>query len=142
MAIFADTWHKRLGHACKEKLSRINLSKSNTTNFSSQFCDSCANAKLARTPFPSSFIKTKENFDLIHCDIWDGYRTSSYTKANYFFNIIDDFSRVVLVILIRHKSDASKCIVEIHKMVKVQLGNHIKRIQSDNGGEFTSNHML
>lgn len=142
MVTIADTWHKRLGHASKEKLSRIDLAKSNSINFSNEICDSCAKAKLARTPFPISSIKTKEVFDLIHCDIWGGYRVPSYTKANYFLTIVDDFSRAVRVFLIKYKSDASKCLVDFHKMVKVQFEKHIKRIRCDNGGEFTSNFML
>ncbi|GJZ52331.1 putative reverse transcriptase, RNA-dependent DNA polymerase, LTR copia-type gag-polypeptide [Tanacetum coccineum] len=40
-----DTWHKRLGHASKKKLSNVNFLKNNSNNSSNAFCDSCAKAK-------------------------------------------------------------------------------------------------
>lgn len=142
MATTVDTWHKRLGHASKGKLSRVNFFKSNSVELSNEICDSCAKAKLARTPFPISMIRSNVIFDLIHCDIWGGYRIPSYTKANYFLTIVDDFSRAVWVFLIKHKSDASKCLVNFYKMVEVQFGKQIKKVRCDNGGEFTSNTMI
>lgn len=141
MMSVVNTWHKRLCHASKDKLSRIGLAKSNTINSSRQLCDSYAKAKLARTHFRISSIKTNF-FYLIHYEIWGGYRVPSYTKANQFLTIVDDFSRVVWVFLIKHKSDGCRCLVNFHKMVMVKFGKHIERVRSDNGHEFTINHML
>ncbi|MFS8004213.1 putative RNA-directed DNA polymerase [Helianthus anomalus] len=141
LATAIETWHKRLGHASKGKLAKVDFLSTFAAEFGN-FCDSCAMAKFARTPFPSSFIKTVEPFQLIHCDIWGGYRVPSYTKANYFLTIVDDFSRAVWVFLIKHKSDASKCLVNFCKMVEVQFEKYVKRVRCDNGGEFTSNEMI
>ncbi|KAI3808617.1 hypothetical protein L1987_24572 [Smallanthus sonchifolius] len=88
-----DTWHKRLGHASREKLSNVDFLESNSIKFSNVLCDSCAKAKHARTPFPTSYIKTTGCFELIHCDIWGGYRVPSYTRTNFFLTIVDDYSR-------------------------------------------------
>lgn len=137
-----STWHKRMGHASKEKLSNVDIFKSNLNKDSMFFCDSCAKAKHARTPFTRSFIKTSSCFELIHCDIWGGYRIPSYTRANFFLTIVDDYSRSVWVFLIKHKSDASQCLINFHKFVEVQFGKQIKRVRCDNGGEFTSNSMV
>ncbi|KAI3494583.1 hypothetical protein L1887_40715 [Cichorium endivia] len=141
MATMTDVWHRRLGHASKGKLSKVDLFKNNLVNFSSENCDSCAKPKLVRTPFPISTIKSKATFELIHCDIWGGYRIRSYTNANYFLTVVDDYSRAVWVFLIKHKSDASQCLIDFHKMIKVQSEKNVKRIRCDNGGEFTSNLM-
>ncbi|GJR72284.1 retrovirus-related pol polyprotein from transposon TNT 1-94 [Tanacetum coccineum] len=140
-ATTVETWHKRLGHASKEKLGKFDFIKTCTIDFNN-FCHSCAKAKHIRTPFPSSCIKTNAPFQLIHCDIWGGYRVRSYTGANYFPTIVDDFSRAVWVFLIKHKSEASKRLIDFHKMIEVQFEKQIKRIRCDNGGEFTSNNML
>ncbi|KAK1439791.1 hypothetical protein QVD17_05611 [Tagetes erecta] len=140
MATTAETWHRRLGHASKGKLTKIDFLK--TSNFDlDNFCDSCSRAKHSRLPFPSSSIKTSAPFDLVHCDIWGGYRISSFTKANYFLTIVDDFSRAVWTFLLKHKSEASQCLKSFHKMVEVQFKKQIKRVRCDNGGEFTSNNM-
>ncbi|GJY85560.1 putative RNA-directed DNA polymerase [Tanacetum coccineum] len=98
--------------------------------------------KFTRLPFPISVTKTNACFELIHCDIWGKYRTPSLTRANYFLTIVDDFSRSVWVFLLKHKDQASICLVDFHKMVKVQFEKNIKRIRCDNGGEFVSNKMI
>lgn len=141
MSTTTRTWHKRLGHASKGKLSNVDFLKSSSIEFCNKTCDSCARAKLIRNPFPVSNNKSKFAFDLIHCDIWGGYRVPSYTKAKYFLTIIDDHSRAVWVFLIKHKNEASKCLIDFHKMVKNQFEKNIKKIRCDNGGEFTSNLM-
>lgn len=59
------------------------------------FCDSCIRAKQIWLPFPINSIKSQPCFDLIHCDIWGGYKTPSFFGAHYFLTIVDDFSRGV-----------------------------------------------
>ncbi|KAK1416343.1 hypothetical protein QVD17_32133 [Tagetes erecta] len=141
MMVTADSWHKRLGHASNVKLSHVNFLNGVSLNFKNKVCDSCNKAKLTRLPFPVSFIKTSECFDLIHCDLWGKYRRTSLTGANYFLTIVDDYSRAVWIYLLKHKYEASTCLVEFYKMVKTQFGKCIKRIRCDNGGEFVSNQM-
>ncbi|GJU66909.1 putative RNA-directed DNA polymerase [Tanacetum coccineum] len=146
MAIKVDAkiCHSRLGHASDSKLSHIYCLKDISFDFKNNVCDSCVKAKHTRTPFPKSFIKTNECFELIHCDIWGKYRKPSTSHASLFLTIVDDFSRALWVFLIKHKSeasDASDCLISFHNMVKTQFSKPIKWIRSDNGGEFTSNRM-
>ncbi|KAJ9561136.1 LOW QUALITY PROTEIN: hypothetical protein OSB04_006296 [Centaurea solstitialis] len=143
MAIKVDAkvWHSRLGHASDSKLSYIDCLKDLSFDFKNDVCDSCVNAKHTRTPFPKSTIKTNECFELIHCDIWGKYRKPSTSHASFFLTIVDDFSMALWVFLIKHKSEASECLISFHNMVKTQFSKPIKRIRSDNGGEFTSNRM-
>ena len=138
MTTTIDTWHKRLGHASGDKLTHIDFLRNSTFD---QVCDSCSKAKHTKLPFPSSNIKTNDCFELIHCDIWGKYRVPSSSKATYFLTIVDDFSRSVWVFLLKFKHEASNCLINFHTMVKTQFGKPIKRIRSDNGGEFTSNEM-
>ncbi|KAJ0720224.1 putative RNA-directed DNA polymerase [Helianthus annuus] len=71
MATSVETWHRRLGHASKGKLAKMDFLKTSVIDLGN-FCDPCSRAKHARLPFPSSFIKTSAPFDLVHCDIWGG----------------------------------------------------------------------
>lgn len=119
MATMIESWHQRLCHDSKEKPSKVDFLKNNSVNFSNETCDSCAKENFVRTPFPISNNKSKDAFELIHCDIWGGYRMPSYTNGNYFLTIVDDYSRAVWVFLIKHKNDASKCLIDFHKMVKL-----------------------
>ncbi|KAK9055092.1 hypothetical protein SSX86_026172 [Deinandra increscens subsp. villosa] len=138
MAVTIERWHKRLGHASDGKLSKVDFFKNVTFNLKDKLCVSCAKAKHTKLPFGVSHIKTKESFELLHCDIWGKYRTPSFSGANYFLTIVDDFTRSVWVFLIKHKSDASRHLIDFHKMVENQFEKRIKRIRCDNGGEFTS----
>ncbi|KAD3640307.1 hypothetical protein E3N88_29530 [Mikania micrantha] len=131
MIISLDTWQKRLGHPSHSKLSLFDFLKNVSLN-SKTFCDSCVKAKFARLAFPISVTKTNACFELIHFDVWGKYRTPSFTRASYFLTIVDDFSRAIWVFLLKHKHQASNCLVNFHK-----------RIRCDNGGGgFTLNHML
>ncbi|KAM0024788.1 putative RNA-directed DNA polymerase [Helianthus debilis subsp. tardiflorus] len=141
MAVTSKIWHKRLGHPSQVKLSRIVFLKDVNFDSNGVFCDSCIRAKLTKKPFPNSSIKTNDCFDIVHCDIWGGYRTPSLSRANYFLTLVDDYSRSVWVYLIKHKSEASMCLINFHNLVERQFGKKIKRIRCDNGGEFTSNQM-
>ncbi|GJT94400.1 putative RNA-directed DNA polymerase [Tanacetum coccineum] len=141
MATTIETWHKRLGHASKGKLAKIDFLKTSINDLGN-FCDSCAKGKHTRLPFLFSFIKTSAPFELIHCDIWGCYRVPSYTKDNYFLAIVDDFSKAMWIFLLKHKSEASQCLKIFHKMIEVQFEKQIKRVRFYNGGEFTSNDML
>ncbi|KAJ0539365.1 putative RNA-directed DNA polymerase [Helianthus annuus] len=140
MMVTLDVWYQRLAHASREKLSHFDFIdfSSKTSMF---FCDSCVKAKHKRLPFPISSIKTKDCFELVHCDIWGKYRTPSLTQARYFLTIVDDYSRAVWVFLLKHKSEVSDCLIYFHQYAKTQFSKPIKRIRCDNGGEFTSNRM-
>lgn len=80
-------------------------------------------------------------FDLIHVDIWGPYRTSTISGAKYFLTVVDDFSRVVWVYLMRDKGQTGDLLRTFCNMVKTQFGKTVKIIRSDNGREFDSQPM-
>lgn len=131
----AEVWHRRLGHASGIKLQGI-------CEVADSVCESCMRAKQTRITFPSSSIQTRNCFELLHCDIWGGYKTASFSGAYYFLTIVDDFSRGVWVYLMKFKSEVSKYLKLFCNMVKTQFGKIVKRIRTDNGGEFQSNEMM
>ncbi|KAJ0878386.1 putative RNA-directed DNA polymerase [Helianthus annuus] len=139
MSALVEVWHKRLGYASSSKLSCFDLVEN--ASFNTVDCDSCAKAKHTRLPFHISSIKSKEYFELLHCDLWGRYRTPSLSRANYILMIVDDYRLSVWIFLLKHKFDASDHLMFFHKMVKTQCGKLIKRIRCDNRGEFVSNRM-
>nr|GEU42740.1 retrovirus-related Pol polyprotein from transposon TNT 1-94 [Tanacetum cinerariifolium] len=92
-----------------------------------------SNVKLSRVSFlrdVSSTFNAKEK-----------YRRLSLTRANCFLTIVDDYSRMVWLYLLKHKHEASSCLIDFYNLVKTHFGKRIKRIRCDNGGEFVSNNM-
>ncbi|KAJ0809569.1 putative RNA-directed DNA polymerase [Helianthus annuus] len=142
MVVTVERWHKRLGHTSQEKLAKVDFLKGASFNLRNNVCDSCSKAKHTRSLFSLSEIKTKECFELLHCDVWGKYRVPSFSGANYFLTIVDDYSRNTWVFLIKYKSDASTCLMNFCKKVETQFSKLVRRIRCDNGGEFTSNLML
>ncbi|KAF5812650.1 putative RNA-directed DNA polymerase [Helianthus annuus] len=142
MSVSISRWHERLGHTSQERLGKVDFLKGVSLNLRNKICDSCSKAKHTRSSFNLSEIKTKECFELLHCDVWGKYRFQSLSGANFFLTIVDDYSRHVWVFLIKRKSDASTCLVNFCKMIKTQFDKVVKRIRCDNGGEFTSNAMV
>lgn len=133
----SEILHKRMGHASHEKLRHIF-----SLNKDVEYCDSCLRAKQTRLPFPHSSIKTHSCFELLHCDIWGGYKYASFSGAHYFLSIVDDFSRGVWVFLMKHKSEVEHFLTKFCHLVQNQFEKKVKRIRTDNGPEFQSRSML
>lgn len=112
-----DLWHKRLGHASESKLKHVSFKHSSISNLENKVCDSYIKAKHTRLPFLKSSIKINGCFELIHCDVWGKYRTPMHTRANYFLTIVDDYSRALLVYLLKYKSEAIIFLMNFHNMV-------------------------
>ncbi|XP_075103379.1 uncharacterized protein LOC142177987 [Nicotiana tabacum] len=70
-------WHRRLGHVSIIVLKRLFTVKlASITNAINNCCvRPCA--KVTRTPFPHSSIKSTSVFDLIHVDVWGPYKTEN-----------------------------------------------------------------
>ena len=65
-------------------------------------------------------------------------KVKTHNKMEYFISFIDDFSRFGYVYLIVHKSQALEKFKEYKKEVETQLGRSIKGLNTDRGGECTS----
>ena len=72
-----------------------------------KICDVCVRAKQTRESFLLSENNAKENFELIHCDLWGPYRVVASSGASYFLTIVDDFSRSVWIYLLNAKTTVS-----------------------------------
>ncbi|XP_021755434.1 uncharacterized protein LOC110720688 [Chenopodium quinoa] len=97
-------------------------------------------AKQTRDSFPSSDSRASRIFEMIHCDLWGSYKTSSTCGAHYFLTIVDDFSRVVWVYLLNNKTKVYFSFCFFFAMVKCQFDAHVKCVRSNDGREFK--HML
>ena len=54
------------------------------TNMNISGCDKCFQAKQCRSEFPLSEDKSKECFEMIHCDLWGPYRTQVFQEPIIF----------------------------------------------------------
>ena len=62
----------------------------------------------------------------------------SLSGSKYFLSFIDDKSRYVWAYILKHKSDVFEKFIEWKAMVEKQTGKKLKKLRSDNGGEYLS----
>ena len=84
----SSLWHQRLGHPSTKVTSLFS-----SFHFKNKACDTneclvCPLTKQIRLPFPSSSINSASCFDLIHVDIWGGYKVASISRANIFLPLL------------------------------------------------------
>jgi transposase InsO family protein len=94
--------------------------------------------KSVKTPFKGTFNLASSVLEAIHLDLFGPFQTCSVTGCQFFLTIVDQFSGFKTIKLLKHKSETLTKFEEFTSWANNQLGKKIKRIISDNGGEFTS----
>lgn len=127
----AQLWHRRLGHISVSKMQFLK----NASNFKLN-CVVCAEGKHSRAPFPSVGTRAKHLLELIHSDVCGPMSVNSLGGARFYVTFIDDYSRFTKVYIIKNKNQVFDCFLEYKNLVENQLGCKIKKIRTDNGGEY------
>ncbi|WVZ05968.1 hypothetical protein V8G54_019314 [Vigna mungo] len=134
-----NLWHQRLGHM-SEKGMKIMHSKGKLPGLQSveiDMCEDCILGKQKRVSFQTSRrTPKKENLELIHSNVWGPTTVPSVGGKQYFVTFIDDHSRKVWVYFLKHKSEVFEAFKIWKAMVENETGLKIKKLRSDNGGEY------
>lgn len=101
-------------------------------------CTICPCAKQVRVSFPSSSSSSLHNFDLLYMDIWRPYKMATFDGYKYFLNVVDDFSRMTWVLLLRIKLDICIVLKTFLTYIRTQFSKNVKVVRSDNGIEFVN----
>ena len=136
-------WHLRYGHLGYSNL--LTLSKNNmvsglkldpvTDDLTP--CEGCLMGKQNRLPFPKkSQSKSSKPLDIIHSDVCGPIKVPSIGGSKYFITFIDDYTKYFTVYMMKHKDEALQKFIEFSNLVKNLFGYGIKKIRSDNGGEY------
>ena len=147
-----DLWHQRFGHLGYDSLKQLNDKdlvnglQINSDGACDNKCEGCALGKQHRNSFPKKSERvTKQPLELIHSDVCGPMSTGSVGGSKYFVTFIDDYSRYTVLYTMKAKSETLSKFKEYVAYMenatghKVQKLRTIKRLRSDNGGEYTSN---
>ncbi|GKA55243.1 retrotransposon protein, putative, ty1-copia subclass [Tanacetum coccineum] len=85
--------------------------------------------KTKAVSFSKAIHQTKGTLDYLHADCWGPSRVPSLGGARYFLSIIDDFSRMTWVFMMKHKSEAFEKFKHWKILIENQTGRKIKRLQ-------------
>ena len=125
-----NLWHMHLGHMSEKSI--MILSKQGLLGDHKmeelQFCEHCVFGKQHRVKFPKALHTTKATLDYIHSDFWGPSRVPSLGGARYFLSIIDDYSRMTWVFMMKHKNQAFKLFKQWKILVENQTGKKVKHL--------------
>ena len=102
----SDLWHNRLGHPSASKLQLLKQYVNDVRiNKTAPCCDICHFSKQKKLPFSVSTHVSSNPFDLLHCDLWGPFATSTVDGFRFFLTIVDDFTRCTWIYLLKNKSE-------------------------------------
>ena len=138
-----DDWHRRYGHLSETSLRKLsNEGLVDGFDFDTSrklsFCEACVEGKQHRTKFNTSTSRCNEILGLIHSDVCGKVDPSSLGGAQYFLTFIDDCSRYTWVYVLKSKDEVFEKFKEWKCITEKSLGQKIKILRTDNGGEYTS----
>ncbi|EOY22757.1 Uncharacterized protein TCM_014834 [Theobroma cacao] len=100
---------------------------------------SCQYGKLTRRSFPkASLNRAKHRLELVHSDVARPMSEPSLNGSKYFVIFIDDMSIMTWIYFIQHKSEVFSIFQKFKAKVENESGCRIKKLRTDNGGEYTS----
>ena len=136
--------HKRLGHTSQsviDRLVREQMVRGLEEGVKGEF-GMCRGCKMGRSsdmkhPRKDPEYRAREQLELIHTDIAGPFvPTAIEGKGSYNLVIVDDFSRKAWCIPLKKKSDTSTAIKEWIAVHENEVGKKVKKMRSDNGGEY------
>ena len=147
------TWHQILGHCNPNDISRMeNHVQDMKISDSEKFdCEVCTLAKQPNTRNREPDVRATQPFELVHTDLSGPIEPVAKDGFRYTIVFTDDFSGCMFTYSLKQKADAcqatEKFLADIAPYGKVKtlsfdddiypVGD-VKRVRSDNGGEFTS----
>ena len=98
-----------------------------------QLCEGCLVRKQSRKPYPTQAnYRAERILELVHGDLCGPISPPTPSGNRYFFLLVDDYSRVMWVYMLKSKDETFGVLVENETGVK------LKTFRSDHGGEFLS----
>ncbi|GJT67395.1 retrovirus-related pol polyprotein from transposon TNT 1-94 [Tanacetum coccineum] len=137
---FTMLWHMRLGHMSEKGMFLLSKREllDNHKVASLEFCEHCVIRKQKQVSFSKAVHQTKATLDYLRADCWGPSRVHCLGGARYILSIIDNFSRMTWVFMMKHKSETFEKFKHWKILIKNQTGRKIKRLRTANGLDFCS----
>jgi transposase InsO family protein len=139
-------WHHRFGHPGQHILESISEHVVGISgalkNSNLKICQGCIYAKSHRQPFPkTSTNRATQLLERVHSDLCGPMPVPSLNGSRYILTFIDDASRYTRVYFLEHKGDTFVTFREYRVLVEKEVGQPIKILRSDGGGEYINHDM-
>ncbi|GMF55651.1 unnamed protein product [Phytophthora fragariaefolia] len=107
---------------------------------SDDVCAGCCMGKMRADDYsrhPEKLVKSAGVLDLVHTDVMGPMQTRTPGGCTFGVTFIDDYSRHVTVYFMKAKSEVLSKFKIYKAAMENATGKTIKRLRSDNGGEYT-----
>lgn len=145
----AKLWHERLGHLNYDSMKQLKAhqlvndfplnihTESNSSKISQ--CEGCVIGKAHRATMPSAAThRANKLLEIVHTDVCGPMNVASLGSAIYFATFIDDYSRFIVVKLMKSKGEVMEHFMKYRLWAENITNHRIKILRSDNGGEYCS----
>lgn len=143
-------WHRRLGHlgydnikilSTQNLVNGLNINDGRSNIFESNFCESCLLGKMTRQPFNKKGHRATKPLELVHTDVCGPISPTTWDGYNYFLTFTDDFTHMVIVYLLKNKSEVLNKLKEYYNYATQHFNGNLLKLRSDNGGEYVSHEL-
>jgi len=139
-------WHKKLGHINYQDLKKVPTLCNGVTKLIEKcdvnsFCESCVVAKQRRNLFNTVRQRATRPLQILHTDLCGKISPTTYRNEECLLTVMDDYTHLTRVFLLRYKFEASTYIKEFIAEAVAHFNNKqtVEKIRCDNGGEYVSN---
>ncbi|GMF82146.1 unnamed protein product [Phytophthora fragariaefolia] len=137
--------HARLGHIPFKRYEQLLTMADGVPRItegvaSDDVCAGCCMGKMRADDYPrhpEKLVKSAGVLDLVHTDVMGPMQTRTPGGCTFGVTFIDDYSRHVTVYFMKAKSEVLSKFKIYKAAMENATGKTIKRLRSDNGGEYT-----
>src|SRR5260370_27961768 len=104
-------------------------------------CDACTRAKMTSLPFGIGHKHATKRLNCVHSNICGEFKHPSLGGNQYFATLINDMSGMIWVWPLKHKANFLDWFIKMDSIFSNHYGRHIGTLCTDNGGEYTSQHL-
>ena len=137
-------WHRRMGHIGKDGLKKLHKAVDGLEGRqedNTKVCEPCAMGKIHREAVKKTKEKRATAPGEVVCTDVAGPFTESMGGKKYMIIFVDEYTRMRYVYFMKTKDNALTALKEFVGDVLKPQGIQLKRLHSDNGGEYTSAEM-
>ncbi|KAJ9525991.1 hypothetical protein QJQ45_009376 [Haematococcus lacustris] len=143
--------HHRLGHPGYRQLARLlregmvrgtSVTAAQCEAAANELCEPCIMGKqtsLEARQHAGLGVTATRPLMLVHsdvCDVTGQYSAITPDGMHYFVSLLDEFSGLLAVVLIKHKSDAPSALRDMVTLLQRRLGHKVVYLRTDRGGEY------
>ena len=94
---------------------------------------------MGKTSFKSKNYQSEDILKIVHTYLCGPIGVESYSEEKFFILLVDEYSRMIIFMYLREKSEAFEKFKWYLARVEKETGKILKCLRLDRGGEFISN---